>query len=202
MTSKPIIHDRLTASSAPGAGSNRRRYHIPTWPSTLVVGYVIAIAVPIAGCGSTHGSTGGSTNGPAAVSKPSASFVASAREYAQCMRSHGEPSFPDPTVAGTFTLNGSNINPQSPAYQTARQRCSKQRAAMAGSSPYKRTATENQKLRDLKFAKCMRSHGVTDYPDPTYVATPDGGSELAPLPSSINQQSPGFISAQKACQAG
>ena len=51
-----------------------------------------------------------------------------ALKYTQCMRSHGEPNFPDPTVSGSglpgFTIpNGSGINPQSATYEKANQAC-------------------------------------------------------------------------------
>ena len=39
----------------------------------------------------------------------------------------------------------------------------------------------------------MRSHGVSDFPDPS----PEGGIGL--LPSSINPQTPAFVTAQQAC---
>jgi hypothetical protein len=47
----------------------------------------------------------------------------------------------------------------------------------------------------LKFASCMRSHGVPNFPDPS----PGGGLKIAPG-SGLNPQSPSFQAAQKACQ--
>jgi hypothetical protein len=47
----------------------------------------------------------------------------------------------------------------------------------------------------LRFADCMRSHGVTNFPDP-----PSGGGGIQITPGSgINPQSPAFQSAQNAC---
>lgn len=47
----------------------------------------------------------------------------------------------------------------------------------------------------LKFSQCMRSHGVTSFPDPG-----SGGSlEITPG-SGINPQSPAFQTAQQACK--
>jgi hypothetical protein len=45
----------------------------------------------------------------------------------------------------------------------------------------------------LSFADCMRSNGVTNYPDPSG----NGGSHLT---SNINPNSPTFLSAFRACQ--
>ena len=46
----------------------------------------------------------------------------------------------------------------------------------------------------LKFAECMRSHGITDFPDPS-----SGGGFIFPASRGIIQ-SPQFQAAQKACQ--
>jgi CubicO group peptidase (beta-lactamase class C family) len=55
-------------------------------------------------------------------------------EYAQCMRAHGVPKFPDP-VDGHITLTpSSGINPDSPAFQTASQACARY-GPSGGSSP-------------------------------------------------------------------
>ena len=46
-----------------------------------------------------------------------------AQQYVQCMRSHGEPNFPEP-VNGYLTLDpSSGINPNSPKYQAAQLAC-------------------------------------------------------------------------------
>ncbi|HUA46635.1 MAG TPA: hypothetical protein VMA77_15495 [Solirubrobacteraceae bacterium] len=59
-------------------------------------------------------------------------LVAKAREaalaHAQCMRQHGVPNFPDPTVSGggggiTVSSGGPGIDPQSPAFQQAQKTC-------------------------------------------------------------------------------
>ena len=44
----------------------------------------------------------------------------------------------------------------------------------------------------LDYARCMRAHGVPNFPDPS----PDGG--LA-IPNGINTAAPAFVSAQRAC---
>jgi hypothetical protein len=50
-------------------------------------------------------------------------------DYAACMRSHGVPNFPDPTVDGDGDGMGfenllqSNVNPRAPAYRAAERAC-------------------------------------------------------------------------------
>jgi len=42
------------------------------------------------------------------------------------MRSHGVTNFPDPSGgAGGFNLNGTGIDPQAPAFQSAQETCLK-----------------------------------------------------------------------------
>jgi len=56
---------------------------------------------------------------------PSTQDQQKAVEYASCMRSHGVPDFPDPTVlSGGFTVNiPPDADPNSPQYQAAQQAC-------------------------------------------------------------------------------
>ena len=41
----------------------------------------------------------------------------------------------------------------------------------------------------LKFSQCMRSHGVPDFPDPTF---PPGGGIIEGVGPGVNPQSPAF----------
>jgi hypothetical protein len=43
-------------------------------------------------------------------------------EFAQCMRSHGEPDFPDPSASGGFSIPNS-IDENSSIFQTGVQKC-------------------------------------------------------------------------------
>jgi hypothetical protein len=45
-------------------------------------------------------------------------------KFAECMRSHGEPDFPDPSSNGSFKISpSSGISPQSSTFQKADQAC-------------------------------------------------------------------------------
>lgn len=68
--------------------------------------------------------------------------------------------------------------------------------AACGSSD-KAHASDASFSQSLKFASCMRAHGVPNFPDPT---AGGGGIEIAPG-SGLNPFSPSFQSAQKACKA-
>ena len=148
----------------------------------------------VAGCGSSG-------------HKPSGSSHASSQlAFAECMRSHGVTGFPDPSGRGGINLAGTGINPFSPAFKAAQASC---RKLLPGGGPGSRQATEQQKEQLVAISECMRSHGVTGFPDPTtkpptsaqgYSIIEGLGSNLFLLvPSTINPNSPAFQRAAKAC---
>ncbi|MGO9907797.1 MAG: hypothetical protein ACLPY3_19075 [Solirubrobacteraceae bacterium] len=52
----------------------------------------------------------------------------------------------------------------------------------------------------MNFAKCMRSHGVPNFPAPKVISS-SGGSQQVYLPG-VNPQSPAVQAAAKACGGG
>jgi hypothetical protein len=121
----------------------------------------VSCAVALVACGSSH--KPGSNTGSGTHS--------SALEFANCMRAHGVPSFPDPSGGGgRVDLAGTGINPQSPAFMAARRACAK--LAPGGAAGVQ--ATESQFLAALRFASCMRAHGFPHFSDPTRFDSPPG----------------------------
>jgi hypothetical protein len=114
--------------------------------------------------------------------------------FSACMRKHGVPNFPDPTaVRGGYSLtigSENGIDPSSPQFKRAQEVCKKLLPNGGTTSPQERA---KQLQQALKYAACIRAHGMPDYPDPK--ATSDGGIELGEAPDS-----PQFKTAQKACQ--
>jgi hypothetical protein len=75
--------------------------------------------------------------------------------------------------------------------------------AGCGSSTKQGSATTSPTVasRALSFVKCMRAHGVPNLPDPGQsVSGPYNSIAGIAIPSSINPQSPAFLSADKSCQ--
>lgn len=156
----------------------------------LITLAVVSCAVGIAACGSS--------------SKPSApagsTGTGQAIAYADCMRSHGVTGFPDPGPEG-FALP-STINQQSPSYQAAQRVCAKLQPGPIGGPP---KPSARVRALDVEFSKCMRKHGLTDFPDPTVGGPPPGqahgiirGGMYWPLPVRT-EQSPAFQRAAAAC---
>jgi hypothetical protein len=154
----------------------------------------IAGTLAIAACGSSSKSSR-----PVGVSQ--------ALKFADCMRSHKVPNFPDPSGGGGAIQipQGSSINPFSPAFKAAQASCAK---LLPGGGPGRSPATAQQKAMMLHLSQCMRAHGVSGFPDPTSSppSSPAGfrmafgrpGAFLA-IPNTIDPQSPTFKEAARAC---
>jgi hypothetical protein len=112
-------------------------------------------------------------------------------DYANCMRSHGVPNFPDPSAGGGINIP-SGIDPQSPAFQSGDQVCRKR---LPGGGP-RGGIPESIKLSMLHHAECMRAHRVSNYPDPT---VPSHGPIMTGPPPGINTDAPAFQRAATAC---
>jgi hypothetical protein len=87
--------------------------------------------------------------------------------FADCMRENGVGEFPDPDASGSLTidgvLNGSSLNPDTPAWQKAIAACKDLQPA--GFTGHDRSTEEQHSA--LAFAQCIRDNGVEDFPDPT-----------------------------------
>lgn len=130
-------------------------------------------------------------------------MISRALAYANCMRSHGVPDFPDPNGQGEFQLRAVRIGngrrtpigdllPSAPAFQAAERAC-----GSFGSAGRQVTATQEDLAfqQELKAAACMRANGVPDYPDPKLI---DGSIDLA-FDGKLNPDSPAFERAAKQC---
>jgi hypothetical protein len=72
--------------------------------------------------------------------------------------------------------------------------CAVALAACGGSSKHDAASASNHYQSFLNFSKCMRAHGVPNFPDPSA----GGGIKITPG-EGLNPGSPAFKSAQEAC---
>jgi hypothetical protein len=115
--------------------------------------------------------------------------------YSRCMRSHGVPSFPDPNSSGAFPkVSPQQLGVSSTLFLAAQNHC-RYLLPNGGSGP---SQTQVQQIMNgmLKFAQCMRSHGVSNWPDPVVDA---GGNPEFYLDGGIDQNSPQIKSKIHAC---
>jgi hypothetical protein len=156
---------------------------------------LLAVSLPLAACGSSTPNATGATNA-------GSSNYTRALQFASCVRSHGVPNFPDPksngnggmlirSTPGSTEVNGVQVN--GPAFQSAMQAC---RSKLPnGGHPQPLSASRRKAM--LQFSQCMRSHGLTNFPDPTFSG---GGVQIGlSRQSGIDPRSPAFQAAQKAC---
>ena len=141
----------------------------------LLMGVAAAVAVVVlTGCGGNRTSNTDPSSAGASTSSPSA--IA----YSACMRSHGVPTFPDPDSSGQLPkADAQHLGVSSSELQAAQQACrgvlpnhggainasSVDQCMTAGACP---RALVRQVLNEERdFARCMRSHGVPNWPDPS-----------------------------------
>jgi hypothetical protein len=197
---------------------------MPTFSSAKKLTLPIALALGLAACGSgspsvahlnsaanshhpsssssgagLNTSSGSGSGGASATIVPGGGGAAKALKFSECMRSHGVPNFPDPSASGSISINSSSgINPQSKQVQDAQNTCGKL-LSLGNQAPS--PAQRAQALANaLKFSQCMRSHGVTNFPDPQ---SSGGGAHITlkvNATGGLNPSSPIFQAAQKACQ--
>jgi hypothetical protein len=160
-------------------------------PVILTLGAALAASsLLVTGCG---GSTAGSSNSPSPQAQASRQVLG----YATCMRSHGVGGYPDPVVSSSgnsvkVTMSPGSANPDSPAFRSADRACH-HLLSNGGEQGGAGGSSAQQQAQDVKFAECMRSHGVPGFPDPDH----DG---VFTLPATIHEQAPAFLRATGLCQ--
>jgi hypothetical protein len=157
-------------------GCNRPRRAGPAILAAALAG--IAVLAAACGGGSPAGAGSGSGQTP----------YQQALAYARCMRSHGDPGFPDPNSQGLFP------HPAGPQYESASRAC----GHLLPSQPLTAAQKQEHVRQALKFSACMRAHGVPSFPDPIIV---QGGTAVGlEPPRSIDRNSPQFQAAVHACR--
>jgi hypothetical protein len=165
------------ARTADGRGPQPRRAAL-----ALAIASVAGLSLLASACSGSSGASPGSSN--ASKQDPMA--------YAACMRSHGVPNFPDPPDDHTIQ-KPSDTDLQSPIFQAAYRAC--RHLNPSGGSPPP-AGQQAQLVRQMvAFARCMRSHGVPEFPDPT----DDGSFQFTA--GQIDRNSPIVTRAVAACQS-
>jgi hypothetical protein len=164
--------------------------------AVVVTLVALGLALLAAACGSqspTSSTAGVSGASGAAAGGPAAQAFA----FARCMRTHGIPNFPEPVVS---TSNGAtSIKMVAPAnlakpsvIQAAQGACAK----YAPSPGNGRSSGGPGKAAFLAFARCLRSHGLTNFPDPNQ----QGQITIEMINAAgINLHAPNVLPAAKAC---
>ena len=162
---------------------------------TAVVATTAVLSLLTAGCGSNSPSSSSSGSQPTQAQVQQAQQ--DAVRFSACMRSHGVPSFPDPSAPHEFKAALSPDSPEarSPAFQPAVTAC---RHLLPGGGPRSQSAphTQAQIAAFLAFARCIRSHGFPTFPDPT--TSGELNHEMV-ANAGINLHQPAVLKAGDAC---
>lgn len=132
-------------------------------PGVLAV--TVGLLLLTAACGS--GTSSSSTSSTSSTSSSdtggvSAAYVSDTLGFARCMRAHGVPDYPDPNASGQEPPNSKQLI-ASPRGQAAVGACSSWSNRI-----HNDVAAQSQTVMGeyVRFAQCMRAHGLPDFPDP------------------------------------
>jgi hypothetical protein len=179
----------MNTSTRVEGGSPSKRPSAERSPAAIIaVAGLLLLASACGGSRSTAGSGGSSnTRGPTNSHSTNSQQLA----FAGCMRSNGVANFPDPNSSGQFDKTTlSQLAASNSQFQTANHDC--QHLLPTPSATQQRQIA----AQALAFSKCMRTHGVTKFPDPDSTGRiPD------PATLGIDQGSPQFEAANQACGA-
>jgi len=132
----------------------------------------------------------GASSAPIPQQQEVSSYVA----YAGCLNKHGVQVEAARTGGLVWEAGPGIPTPGSPPDLAAESDC-KSLLPKGGLDHVPTAAQREQNLvLLLRLAKCLRAHGVPDFPDPT-----SQGIRISPS-SGIDLNSPAFLAAQKSCQ--
>lgn len=170
-------------------------------PAGALLAAIATLAVLASGCGGAPAvgvATAPASSVPNVTSpgQPSGSGHGatgrSAVAFAECMRAHDVPAFPDPDASGGVPkLSPEQLGVSAQQDEAAQSACAARLPAnIASARPSPDVA------QALRYATCMRAHGEPNFPDP-------GGDGRIPDPASvgIDQGAPAFQTANDACGA-
>jgi hypothetical protein len=164
----------------------------------LAVAGLVLPAVMLAAC--TSRSSGGhvaqlrstaTQSSSVSSAAPTSTQQAGAVGFAQCMRAHAVPKWPDPDSSGVFDktrITTQQLGVGSTPLQAAQTACQHLLP------PASITQQRLNAAQALQFSQCVRSHGVPNFPDPDGIGRiPD------PALAGVDQGSPQFQAANDTC---
>ena len=163
-------------SSAPGSSPGANSEHVASLGTSGA-----------AGAATTEPASSNSGSGQSSPGKSSAAL-----QFSQCMRAHGVSDFPDPSPDGGYNFNASTVNASSPTFQAAQRACQK---SVSAGTPTGQVLTQDVDHL-LRYARCMRSHGVIKFPDPVVRSGLPPGFDFPP---NMDLTSPAFLAAENVC---
>ncbi|MGY4771236.1 hypothetical protein ACXC9Q_30370 [Kribbella sp. CWNU-51] len=167
---------------------NDRVVRRPRWTARRSA-VLIAVVLLTAACGGGPSSSG-SGDPQGAEGSASGSASPSPLAFSACMRSRGVSSFPDPDSSGAIP----KVGPQQLGVSTSRFQQAQGACAYLLQPSDAQVQQTLDGMRD--FAQCMRSHGVSNWPDPS---TDNDGQPVFDLRGQINPDTQRIDTTSGAC---
>lgn len=198
------------------ATANPLRARARLCQTALAIAALLGVCVLAAGCGGGSSRPQVASIGPptttttepsTAPSATKASGGAIALAFIDCMRTHGEPNMPEPSISkngrtASININASSgIDPNSPQFIAATNAC-KHLLPNKGVPSAGQTITPADQADYLKGAACMRSHGFPDFPDPTFHDNTVSFTTTSPIDTNSSQYQNALTTCQKLIPAG
>ena len=169
------------------------------WPGIL---FVAGLAVAAAGCGGGSKPPSVASLGPTTPTTTTTSGgnqtsgngkqLGNLVKFAHCMQAHGAPVQISQNGQGVSIGGGGGTGVPSPQVKAAQQACQKY---LPDGGP--KTLSPAQQAANLKIllsmAKCIRAHGIANFPDPD-------SQGVFTLPTGITPNSSQFQTAMQACR--
>jgi hypothetical protein len=160
---------------------------------------VAAFSLLAAGCGG-GGSPRVASVATTTTAPTTTTQLGAAVAFSRCMRSNGVPRFPDPAQLSQEGAQGrkptlDQLGVSATQFDAARRACA--HFLPNGGAPQGSDQPSRARLADmLSFARCMRSHGLANFPDPT----PQQGLKVEMVQAAgIDVHSPAVLRAVYAC---
>ena len=188
-----------------------------TAAKAMLIALPLAVALPLAACGSSPGasgdptvpalassaSPGASQGGSGHSSSPARS--ATLHNAAQCIRSHGIPRYADPvlTPSGAVYSDLRSFQNAAPSVVNAVTQACGTLMAQASLNPQSEPPAPPQLVQaGVQAARCFRAHGLPNVKDPTaqtpYTPGHGFGLDSSEVPAG-GKQDPAFQQAIRAC---
>ncbi|MCW3020591.1 MAG: hypothetical protein JWN10_2899 [Solirubrobacterales bacterium] len=147
------------------------------------VAAVVGTVLLVSACGA-HPSVSVQANGPLA--------------FSHCMRARGLSQFPDPNSAGVWPKSQVEVVAGDPKFEAATQACGHLLPDGGPGVPPSSAVVQLIQTDMAKFAQCMRSHGVPDWPDPSLDR---GRAVFDPEAVGIDTSAPRITTAMRGCES-
>jgi hypothetical protein len=173
---------------------------LPSWRSLSTVIVMTVSSVVLAACGGPTDSGVAHLGSTTTLTSPSSgstsvpSTSSKLLDFSRCMRHHKVPSYPDPSGSGKIpATTAQQLGVSASQFQIAQSAC-EHFLPYGSNGP---TPAQVQLYRNslLKYVRCMRVEGITNFPDP------DSRGHLDVGPGSpVSVNTPQFQAAFHACQ--